>query len=146
VKLVSNASPLIFLTKIDALGWLQQCFQQTIVPPAVVAEVSMELPDFIEQRSLSDLGAANLQDQATLGNGTGVGFGRALAERLLQDDARVAALTGQIQTQPKRATTPRRSGEFIRRVASRTSPKPEMPAPNLTSHRKTPPIKLIQRS
>lgn len=58
MKLVSNASPLIFLTKIDALGWLQQCFQPTIVPSAVVAEVGMELPDFIQQQPLSDLGAA----------------------------------------------------------------------------------------
>ncbi len=58
MRLVSNASPLIFLTKIDAIGLLPQCFQQILVPPAVMAEVGANLPDFIEQQPLSDLGTA----------------------------------------------------------------------------------------
>jgi predicted nucleic acid-binding protein len=58
MKLVSNASPLIFLAKIDLIELLQHCFHQTLVPPAVVAEVGSDLPGFIEQRPLSDLGVA----------------------------------------------------------------------------------------
>lgn len=58
MRIVSNASPLILLTKIDSLGLLQQCFQQTLVPPCVVAEVGMDLPRFIAQTPLSDLGEA----------------------------------------------------------------------------------------
>jgi predicted nucleic acid-binding protein len=58
VKLVSNASPLILLSKIDLLGLLKPCFEQTLVPDGVVAEVAMDLPAFIEQQSLSDLGEA----------------------------------------------------------------------------------------
>jgi predicted nucleic acid-binding protein len=58
MKLVSNASPLIFLAKVDLLGLLEPCFDQTLVPAGVVAEIAMDLPDFIKQQSLSDLGAA----------------------------------------------------------------------------------------
>jgi predicted nucleic acid-binding protein len=58
MRIVSNASPLIFLGKIDLLGLLQQCFQETLVPPGVVAEVGIDLPRFIEQRSLSEFGEA----------------------------------------------------------------------------------------
>lgn len=58
MRIVSNASPLIFLTKVDLLGLLRKCFQQTLVPPGVVAEVGIDLPEFIEPRSLSEFGEA----------------------------------------------------------------------------------------
>jgi predicted nucleic acid-binding protein len=58
VRIVSNASPLIFLAKIDALGLLQQCFSHVLAPPAVFAETGLDLPDFIEQSQLSEVGEA----------------------------------------------------------------------------------------
>lgn len=58
MKIVSNASPLIFLSKIDALGLLPRCFEETLVPAGVLAEVDMELPPFLKRQSLSDLGEA----------------------------------------------------------------------------------------
>mgnify|MGYP006280219729 CR=1 FL=1 len=58
MKIVTNASPLIFLSKIDSLGLLQQCFSDVLAPPAVLAETGLELPDFVEQSQLSDLGEA----------------------------------------------------------------------------------------
>jgi predicted nucleic acid-binding protein len=58
VRIVTNASPVIFLTKIDSLGLLQQCFSRVLVPPAVVAETGLDLPDFIEESQLSDVGEA----------------------------------------------------------------------------------------
>lgn len=58
MRIVTNASPLIFLSKIDSLGLLQQCFSAVLVPPAVVAETGLELPDFVEQSQLSDVGEA----------------------------------------------------------------------------------------
>jgi len=58
VRIVTNASPLIFLTKIDSLGLLQQCFSRVLVPPAVVAETGLDLPDFVEQFRLSNVGEA----------------------------------------------------------------------------------------
>jgi predicted nucleic acid-binding protein len=58
MRIVTNASPLIFLTKIDSLGLLQQCFSRVLVSPAVVAETGLDLPDSIEQLRLSDVGEA----------------------------------------------------------------------------------------
>ncbi|MBK1630227.1 hypothetical protein CKO31_05600 [Thiohalocapsa halophila] len=58
MKIVTNASPLIFLSKIDSLGLLQQCFSDVLAPPAVLAETGLKLPDFVEQSQLSDLGEA----------------------------------------------------------------------------------------
>jgi predicted nucleic acid-binding protein len=58
VKIVSNASPLIFLSKIDALGLLPGCFEETLVPAGVRAEIDMDLPPFLKRQSLSDLGEA----------------------------------------------------------------------------------------
>jgi predicted nucleic acid-binding protein len=58
VRIVSNASPLIFLAKIDALGLLQQCFSHVLAPPAVFAETGLDFPDFIEQSQLSEVGEA----------------------------------------------------------------------------------------
>ena len=58
MRIVTNASPLIFLSKIDSLGLLQQCFSQILVAPAVVSETGLDLPDFIEQSGLSEVGEA----------------------------------------------------------------------------------------
>lgn len=58
MRIVTNASPLIFLTKIDSLGLLQQFFSRVLVPPAVVAETGLDFPDFIEESHLSDVGEA----------------------------------------------------------------------------------------
>lgn len=53
-KLVVNASPLIFISKIDSLSLFAECFTDILTPPAVVQEVRhLELPAFIQQVSLS---------------------------------------------------------------------------------------------
>lgn len=58
MRLVTNTSPLIFLTKIDALALLPRCFSEILAPAAVLAEVGLELPDFILRSELSELGQA----------------------------------------------------------------------------------------
>lgn len=58
MRLVINASPWIFLTKIDLLSLLPSCFSQVLAPPAVVAETGLDLPDFIECSQLSEVGDA----------------------------------------------------------------------------------------
>lgn len=58
MRLVTNASPWIFLAKIDCLSLLPTCFSQVLAPPAVVAETGLDLPDFIECRTLSEVGDA----------------------------------------------------------------------------------------
>ena len=58
MRIVTNASPLIFLMKIDSLGLLQGCFSQVLVPPAVLAETGLDFPDFIEKSQLSEVGEA----------------------------------------------------------------------------------------
>ena len=58
MRLVTNASPLIFLVKIELLPLLQNCFTQVLAPPAVVSETGMDLPDFIQCRELSEVGDA----------------------------------------------------------------------------------------
>lgn len=58
MKLVVNASPLIFLSKIDSLSLLQACFEEILVPPAVVAETRLRLPTYIRVTSLSAVGNA----------------------------------------------------------------------------------------
>ena len=58
-KLVINASPLIFLSKIDSLSLLAECFTNILTPPAVVQEVrNLVLPAFIQQVALSAEGSA----------------------------------------------------------------------------------------
>jgi predicted nucleic acid-binding protein len=58
VRLVINASPLIFLSKVDSLAVLPGCFSEILVPPAVVAEVRLILPPFVQLAEVSDLGKA----------------------------------------------------------------------------------------
>lgn len=48
MKLVINASPLIFLAKVDAINLLSDCFDAILTLPAVVAEIgALRLPSFI---------------------------------------------------------------------------------------------------
>ncbi|MCF7983071.1 MAG: hypothetical protein K9L70_01585 [Thiohalocapsa sp.] len=58
MRLVTNASPLIFLAKVDLLPMLRSCFLQVLVPPTVAAETRLDLPDFIECPDLSETGHA----------------------------------------------------------------------------------------
>jgi len=60
MRLVVNASPLIFLAKVDALSLLPGCFAEILVPPAVVAEVrDLVLPASIQRAELTPEGAAS---------------------------------------------------------------------------------------
>jgi predicted nucleic acid-binding protein len=57
MKVVSNTSPIIFLSKIEALDLLPQCFDQVMIPPAVLNELSDLLPPkYIEPTSISTTG------------------------------------------------------------------------------------------
>ena len=58
MKLATNASPLIFLGKVELLPLLQSCFSQVLAPPAVVTESRLALPEFIACTRLSDIGDA----------------------------------------------------------------------------------------
>ncbi len=59
MKLVINASPLIFLNKVDALSLLSGCFVEILVPPAVIAEIhTLRLPSFIQPATLTPEGVA----------------------------------------------------------------------------------------
>jgi predicted nucleic acid-binding protein len=59
MKVVSNTSPLLFLSKIDALELLNQCFHEIFVPPAVVVELGhLTLPSYIKTVTLSPKGSA----------------------------------------------------------------------------------------
>ncbi len=58
MRVVSNASPLIFLSKLGELGLLAQCFTETSIPPAVLAEIGdLPLPDFVQVKTLSEFGS-----------------------------------------------------------------------------------------
>ncbi|WP_069469915.1 hypothetical protein [Candidatus Marithrix sp. Canyon 246] len=57
MKVVSNTSPIIFLSKIEALDLLPQCFDQVMIPPAVSNELGDLLPPkYIEHTSISIAG------------------------------------------------------------------------------------------
>jgi predicted nucleic acid-binding protein len=57
MKVVSNTSPIIFLSKIEALDLLPQCFEQITIPQAVVRELrDLSLPDYIECTAISTAG------------------------------------------------------------------------------------------
>jgi predicted nucleic acid-binding protein len=59
MKVVSNTSPLLFLSKIDALELLNQCFHEIFVPQAVVVELgNLILPSYIKTVALSPKGSA----------------------------------------------------------------------------------------
>ncbi len=62
MKVISNTSPLIFLSKLDALTIVQQCFETIIIPKAVETELKgLVLPEFIVSKSISNSGAAFVQ-------------------------------------------------------------------------------------
>ena len=62
MTLVVNASPLIFLSKVDALALLPGCFTKILVPPAVVKEIgNLPLPPFIRSVELSAESKAYIQ-------------------------------------------------------------------------------------
>lgn len=57
MKVVSNTSPLIFLSKLAKLDLLQQCFAAILVPEAVSQEFhSATLPDFLQVHRLDEKG------------------------------------------------------------------------------------------
>lgn len=57
MRVVSNASPLIFLSKLGELELLAQCFAEVCIPRAVRAEVGdLSLPDFIQVKDISEFG------------------------------------------------------------------------------------------
>lgn len=59
---VLNTSPIIFLSKIDCLKLLADCFDNIVTPDAVVDELhAYTLPEFINVHTLSTTGAAYVQ-------------------------------------------------------------------------------------
>lgn len=57
IKVVSNASPLIFLSKLGELDLLSRCFEDVHIPRAVKAEVGdLVLPGFIQITAISEFG------------------------------------------------------------------------------------------
>ena len=58
MRIVSNTSPLIFLSKIDALKLLDDCFDSITIPIAVEAELKeLSLPHYIQRQAVSELGS-----------------------------------------------------------------------------------------
>jgi len=54
---VSNASPVIFLSKLGALELLAQCFDEVHIPEAVKTEIGdVVLPEFIQVTAISEFG------------------------------------------------------------------------------------------
>lgn len=57
MKVVSNTSPIIFLSKIESLDLLSQCFEKVLIPQAVVKELrDLSPPDYIERATISTAG------------------------------------------------------------------------------------------
>lgn len=57
MRVVSNASPLIFLSKLGELDLLAQCFADISIPQAVQAEVGdLPLPTFVQVKTISEFG------------------------------------------------------------------------------------------
>jgi len=58
MNVVSNTSPIIFLSKIKVLDLLPQCFEQIFIPQAVAKELlDLSLPTYIECSDISIAGA-----------------------------------------------------------------------------------------
>jgi len=54
---VSNASPIIFLSKLGAMDLLAQCFDEVHIPVAVKSEIGdVALPQFIQITAISEFG------------------------------------------------------------------------------------------
>lgn len=59
MRLVVNASPLIFLSKVDTLVMLPALFSEILVPPTVINEIGgLPLPPFVRPATLSAEGNA----------------------------------------------------------------------------------------
>jgi predicted nucleic acid-binding protein len=59
MRLVVNASPLIFLAKVGTLSLLNDCFEEILTPPAIVSEVgTLRLPEFVRVAPVSATGSA----------------------------------------------------------------------------------------
>jgi len=57
MKVVSNTSPLIFLSNVDSLDLLSLCFDQVLIPEEVKAEFGDDkLPEIIEEKAISSEG------------------------------------------------------------------------------------------
>ena len=57
MRVVSNASTLIFLSKLGELELLAQCFAEVSIPQAVRAEVGdLALPAFVQVKNISEFG------------------------------------------------------------------------------------------
>ena len=57
MKIVSNTSPLIFLSNVDSLDLLSLCFDQVLIPEEVKTEFgNHELPEIIEVQPISSEG------------------------------------------------------------------------------------------
>lgn len=57
MKVVSNASPLIFLSKLEAVDLLNECFSSVAIPKAVRSEVgNISLPESINVSAVSEFG------------------------------------------------------------------------------------------
>lgn len=56
MRVVSNTSPLIFLSKVKLLSLLKNCFEEVFVPQAVRQEFKAPLPHFIKPYALSKNG------------------------------------------------------------------------------------------
>lgn len=58
MQVVSNTSPIIFLSKIEALDLLPKCFDKIFIPQAVINELrDLSPPKYIERSSLSIAGS-----------------------------------------------------------------------------------------
>ena len=67
MKVVSNTSPLIFLSKLDALGLLEECFSSVSIPNAVIDELKgLVPPEFVARKSISKFGSSYVK--GALGN------------------------------------------------------------------------------
>ncbi len=59
MRLVVNASPLIFLSKVDTLVMLPALFSEILIPPTVITEIGgLPLPPFVRPATLSAEGNA----------------------------------------------------------------------------------------
>jgi predicted nucleic acid-binding protein len=63
VKVVADASPLVFLSKLGALALLEKCISHILVPKAVVEEIrGVILPGFVKVQTVSQVGSASVQE------------------------------------------------------------------------------------
>jgi uncharacterized protein len=88
VIVVADTSPLIALGQVDQLSLLERLFGEVLVPPAVVREAGLALPDFIRERALSrPIPAAVLRASLDPGESEALSLALELgADRLILDE------------------------------------------------------------